>query len=30
MVKVGVREVDKQKCQVTFSERTLEIRFQTR
>lgn len=30
MVKVGVRGVNKQKCKVTFYERTLEIRFQTR
>ena len=30
VVKVGVGGVEEGKCQVTFRERTLEIRFQTR
>ena len=30
VVKVGVERVEEGKCQVTFCERTLEIRFQTR
>jgi len=30
VVKVGMGGVEEGKCQVTFRERTLEIRFQTR